>query len=169
MGRKGGTVTVEIVEARAREHLAVAAELFRAYWRAEPDDLCFADFERELAGLPGVYAPPHGRLLLALVDRRPGGCVGVCASANVGEAEIRRLYVVPQCRGAGLGRRLAEAALAAARELGYARVRLTTRAHMEAARALYRTLGFREVEPRPGSDEPFAMAAEFGTRAGEAA
>lgn len=135
---------VEIVEARTPEHLAMVAELFRAYARAEPDALCFADFAREVAGLPGAYAPPAGRLLLALDGGAAAGCVGVCASATPGEAEIRRLYVEPRWRGAGLGRRLAEAALEWARAAGYRTVGLETRAHMAAARALYRRLGFAD-------------------------
>ena len=116
-------------------------------------DLSFQDFERELAGLPGDYAPPGGALLLARLDGLPVGCVALRRlEPSVGE--LKRLYVRPGNRGLGLGRTLAEAAIATARELAYRRLRLDTTPEMAAARELYRSLGFREIGPyRPNPVE----------------
>ncbi|TLM98328.1 MAG: GNAT family N-acetyltransferase, partial [Actinobacteria bacterium] len=101
--------------------------------------------------LPGVYAPPAGRLLVALApDGSPAGVIGVRCFDNADPevAEVKRLYVRPTARGAGLGRTLALAALDAARELGYREARLTTLPDsMDSALRMYRTLGFVESEP----------------------
>ena len=102
--------------------------------------LDFQDFERELAELPGAYAPPSGALLLSR------GCVALRPLDDT-TCELKRLYVRPQARGGGLGRRLAEAAVAEARRLGYTRMRLDTVPGMETAQALYEQLGFRETAP----------------------
>jgi GNAT superfamily N-acetyltransferase len=116
--------------------------LFRQYAASLPFSLDFQDFDLELAGLPGAYAPPRGALLLA----RGAGCVGL-RPLDETTCELKRLYVEPSARGSGLGRRLAEAAILEARRLGYARMRLDTVAGMDAALALYEQLGFREIPP----------------------
>jgi ribosomal protein S18 acetylase RimI-like enzyme len=121
--------------------------LFRAYAGALPFSLDFQNFAAELAGLPVPYVPPGGCLLLA---RREGAAIGVVALKPLGAgiAEIKRLYVVEEARGIGVGRRLAEHAVAAASAKGYQRVRLDThRPSMKAAMALYRRLGFTEIPP----------------------
>jgi len=127
--------------------IETARRLLRAYADGLPFSLDFQNFAGELAGLPTPYAPPAGCLLLA---RRDGAAVGVVGlkPLAVGIAEIKRLYVVDEARGAGVGRRLAERALEAAAAKAYERVRLDThRPTMSAAMALYRRLGFIEIAP----------------------
>jgi len=136
-----------IEEASDAGDIEIARRLFRAYADALPFSLEFQNFAAELAGLPAPYTPPAGCLLLA---REKGMAVGVVAlkPLAVGIAEVKRLYVVPQARGAGIGRVLAERAVAAASARGYERVRLDTHASsMSAAIALYRRLGFVEIPP----------------------
>lgn len=123
--------------------------------------LCFQGFAAELASLPGEYAPPRGRLLLARVGGAPAGCVAL-QGLDSGTAELKRLYVRPQFRHDGLGRALAEAACAEARKLGYARARLDTLPSMREAIALYRSLGFLEI---PAYRENPASGALFLERA----
>jgi len=129
------------------EDIATVRRLFRAYADSLPFSLEFQNFAAELAGLPAPYAPPAGCLLLA---RERGTAIGIVALKPFapGIAEVKRLYVVPEARGAGVGRLLAERAVAAASLKGYERVRLDThRPSMSAAIALYRRLGFVEIAP----------------------
>ncbi|MCK6478827.1 MAG: GNAT family N-acetyltransferase [Planctomycetes bacterium] len=107
-------------------------------------DLSFQDFSREVGDLAAAYGPPGGDFLLAEEDGRFLGCAGLRRFSE-GVGEMKRLYAVPAARGRGAGRLLAEGIVAAARERGYARLRLDTLPSMEAARALYRSLGFREI------------------------
>jgi ribosomal protein S18 acetylase RimI-like enzyme len=125
---------------------ADARPLFHEYAASLSFDLGFQDFESEVDSLPGEYSPPDGGLLLARVDGKVEGCVAVRQFCT-GVCELKRLYVRPSARGLGLGRLLTEAALELATDLGYGLIRLDTTPEMAAAHELYRTLGFREIEP----------------------
>jgi len=128
-----------------------ARALLREYRDAVGGTLCFAGYEQELRGLPGEYAPPGGRLLVArLDDGTLAGC-GALRRLEPGVAELKRMWTRPAVRGQGVARAVAVALLEAARAAGYRRVRLETLDGMEAAQALYRSLGFREVAPAPGA------------------
>jgi carbonic anhydrase len=140
------TVSPQIVEASSGERCAIIRELFTEYANSLEIDLCFQNFKEELARLPGEYGPPGGRLFLALQDAAPAGCVGVRQIA-AGICEMKRLYVRPSLRGTGLGRSLALAAVDAARQLGYQRMRLDTLASMKPAIALYESLSFHRIDP----------------------
>jgi ribosomal protein S18 acetylase RimI-like enzyme len=132
-------------EARTPEDFAQVGRLFRAYADWLGVDLCFQGFERELAELPGGYAAPAGRLLIAEVGRDVVGCVGL-RPLEPGVCEMKRLWVAPGFGGRGIGRALAESVVAAARDIGYERMRLDTiPARMPAAQHLYASLGFREI------------------------
>jgi GNAT superfamily N-acetyltransferase len=120
--------------------------LLRAYAASLPFELDFQDFDRELAELPGAYAPPRGALLVARVGGEAIGCVAVRPLTG-DTCEMKRLFVLPAARGTGLGRRLAVAIVTEARRLGYARMRLDTTPGMETAQALYEELGFEEIAP----------------------
>lgn len=125
-------------------------EIFREYADSLGIDLCFQQFDEELAALPGDYDAPRGALLMATVDGELAGCCALRPLDNAdypNASEMKRLYVRKVFRNFGLGRQLAEATLDAARQAGYACVLLDTLDNMEAARALYEELGFREIPP----------------------
>lgn len=126
--------------------MATVRALFREYADWLGIDLAFQDFDAELAGLPGDYAPPAGRLLLGEVDGRAAGCVGLRPLEH-GVGEVKRLYLRPAFQGRGLGRRLAETLVAESRTIGYRALRLDTLARLTAANTLYASLGFRPIPP----------------------
>ncbi|HEY1459953.1 MAG TPA: GNAT family N-acetyltransferase [Casimicrobiaceae bacterium] len=135
-----------IHQADSPEDIEQARALFLEYAQWLGVDLCFQDFSRELAELPGAYAPPSGRILLAAVNTSAFGCVALRAlDDRVGE--VKRMYVQPARRGEGWGRQLAVAIVAQARFIGYRELVLDTLSRLTSARALYAELGFSECAP----------------------
>jgi GNAT superfamily N-acetyltransferase len=130
--------------------------LLREYAAWLEVDLCFQNFEQELAGLPGDYAPPRGRLLIA----EGAGCVALRAIDSE-VCEMKRLYLRPEHRGSGLGRRLVQAIIDEARSAGYRRMRLDTMPKMDSAQRLYASLGFREIAAYRYNPEPGARFLEL--------
>ena len=146
----GPTPRIQLVTSADPNLLGAVREIFQEYADSLPIDLCFQNFEQELADLPGDYAPPRGALWLAHVGTQLAGCCALRPLDNVdypNACEMKRLYVRPGFRGFGLGRTLAEAALENARIADYDCVLLDTLDDMESARALYEELGFHEVPP----------------------
>lgn len=148
---------VAVTEARTPGAIAAARALILEYQASLGLDLGFQHFDDEIAALATMYGPPEGALYLATLDGVPVGCVGVRPFAPVsGCCEMKRLYVAPEARGHGLGRRLAQQSMTAARALGYTHMRLDTLPAMQDAQRLYGALGFREIaayrhSPVPGT------------------
>ena len=150
--------TPVLIEAADAREYAAAGALFREYAAEINIDLCFQDFAAELTRLAEIYGPPSGCLLLAIEPGRPGGAssggaalagtpvgCGALRRLSAERSELKRLYVRPQARGTKLGRMIAEALIARARELGYSCVLLDTLRAMITAQSLYRSLGFKET------------------------
>jgi len=151
---------IQIVDAHEPPLVATARGLFEEYSRGVGVDLCFQNFSKELAELPGDYRPPRGALLAALVDGTAAGCIALHAwDADV--AEMKRLYVRPTARGSGLGRELTLATIDRARSAGYRRLRLDTLPSMQTAITLYRSLGFTEIPPYRQNPVPGSLFFEL--------
>ena len=146
-------MTAAIRDAATAADIALARALFIEYAEWLAVDLCFQGFERELATLPGAYARPRGRLLLAGIPGEAFGCIALRPLDSEGDGapvpigEVKRLYVRPAARGGGWGRALAEALIAEAQAIGYCELKLDTLEWMTEARALYGRLGFHECAP----------------------
>ncbi len=140
------TTTIDIRPAELPRDLPEVRRLFREYADGLDIDLGFQGFEAELADLPGKYAPPAGRILLAWRGTEAVGCVAL-RPVDDRTCEMKRLYLRPDARGGRLGRRLAERLCDEARAAGYARMCLDTIPSMAAAVALYTALGFKPTEP----------------------
>jgi GNAT superfamily N-acetyltransferase len=140
----------KIIEATSQEDIEQVRMLFAEYRAELVVEPCFQSFDQEIASLPGSYAPPGGKLLLAKVVGQPVGCIGLRAFPADGACEMKRLYVRPPFRGDKVGRQLAERIVQEARNLGYRSMRLDSHpATMAPAVRMYRKLGFREVNPDP--------------------
>ena len=136
-----------IVPAESATDLDTVRKLLLEYWENRNLELYVFNFDRELAGLPGDYAPPDGRLFLAYWDNEPAGCVAL-RKLEPDICEMKRLYLQPKFRGKRIGRILAEFIINEGRGLGYKRMRLDTiQTNMQEAIALYRQLGFTEIAP----------------------
>jgi GNAT superfamily N-acetyltransferase len=149
--------------ADAPEDLEAVRVLFAEYaalLRETHGQCCLADFDQELAELPGAYGPPDGRLLVAAVGAEAAGCVGL-RKLGAGICEMKRLYVRPAFRGLGIARGLTAAVIAEARRAGFARMCLDTLPAMTEARALYQALGFRPVPPYLDRHVPEALCFEL--------
>ncbi len=141
-----------IMQADTPGHIAIVREFMLEYARWLEFNLCFQGFEEELRTLPGKYAVPDGRLLLAFWDGRAAGIGALRPLAESGMCEMKRLYIRPEFRGKGIARAMAEKLIEEACRIGYKAMRLdTVRGKMDAAISLYRDLGFQETEPYYGT------------------
>lgn len=154
---------MRIQNADSPEFIDIVRILFREYEAGTKVDLCFQGFEKELAGLPGEYARPRGRLLLAFDADEIAGC-GALRHLHDNVCEMKRLYVRPAYRGKAIGASLACALIENAKAAGYATMRLDTMPSMTRAIALYRSLGFREIEAYRFNPVPGALFFELGLR-----
>jgi ribosomal protein S18 acetylase RimI-like enzyme len=150
----------DIVHAHHSAYAETVRALFTEYAASLDFALCFQDFVRELDTLPGKYAPPDGCLLMATQDGSHAGCVAL-RKIEDDVCEMKRLYVRPEFRHLKLGRALAQAVIDEARRIGYKRMRLDTVSSMQAAIALYRSLGFHEIAAYTQNPVPGAIFMEL--------
>ncbi len=152
---------LQILQANTAQNLEFARALFKEYSASLGFDLDFQNFKEELANLPGDYAPPGGRLLIALWREQLSGCVAL-RKLEDRICEMKRLYVRPQFRSKGIGKTLAEAIIKKARKINYTHMRLDTISSMDRARALYLSLGFKEIAPYRNNPIEGAAFMELG-------
>jgi putative acetyltransferase len=156
---------LRIVPALSEETISQARNLFREYATTIGVEVCLADFEREIASLPGSYAPPDGKLLLAIKESAGNSteAIGCIALRELGSdaCEMKRLYVRPAFRGSGAGGELIRLLIAEARTIGYQRMLLDTLPSMKEAHKLYRRLGFREIPSYQKNPIPEALFFEL--------
>ena len=152
---------MKLIQTGTSEQIELARELFKDYEVALGISLCFQNFEKELAELPGDYTPPDGRLILAFDDGELAGCVAL-RKLNDGICEMKRLFVRPAFQGKGLGRNLIDSIIREAKAIGYERMRLDTLPlQMNKAIALYRAIGFQEIDPYYANPVPGALFMEL--------
>jgi len=151
---------VEFTFAESTELLSIVQELFKEYACSLDFDLCFQNFDKELAELPGEYAPPDGRLIVAINETKVVGCVALRKIID-GICEMKRLYVRPAYRGKGIGRELVRAIIGEAEKICYTHMRLDTVPAMKEAIGLYRSTGFYEIEPYRNNPVEGAMFLEL--------
>ena len=155
-----------LVQVQSGPDVDLARGLFREYQRSLNVDLCFQDFEQELATLPGEYAPPFGRLFLLYEDNDLAGCVAL-RKIDDETCEMKRLFVRPDFRGRQLGKRLAEAVIDESRVIGYKRMKLDTLPIMTTAITMYRSLGFKPTSPYRHNPVPGALFMELDLSAAQ--
>jgi len=157
-------VAMNLIQAQSAEQIDEARRLFRQYADWLQIDLCFQNFEKELAELPGEYVPPGGRLLLAYDNSEVAGCIAL-RRLDERTCEMKRLFVREQFRGQGLGPRLITVIIEEAKQIGYERMRLDTLPpKMNDAIALYRSYGFTEIAPYYKNPVPGALFMELDLR-----
>jgi len=139
-------MSIDIVKAMSKRDINIIRELFQEYADSLGFSLDFQHFNKELNSLPGDYAPPEGCLLLAYAGNQVVGCVGL-RKISKGICEMKRMYVRKKYRGKGIGRKLANKINKEARRIGYERMRLDTISTMVEAIHLYKSMGFKEIEP----------------------
>jgi len=137
---------IKYIFAESEEHLLIIKKLFTEYASRLDFNLDFQNFEKEVAELPGEYAPPEGRLIIALCDDEAIGCVALRKFAN-GICEMKRLYVRPPFRGKGIGRELVKIIIHEGKKIGYKKMLLDTVPSMKEAITLYQSIGFHEIPP----------------------
>lgn len=139
---------LKIIHAESPEHIVAARAMIEEYAAHLGFNLCFQGFEEEMRTMPGKYARPQGRLLLALWDERLAGVIALRPLQENGLCEMKRLFVRPEFRGHAIGRALAERLIVEAKEIGYTRMQLdTVPGRMDQAITMYRELGFKETAP----------------------
>ncbi len=139
------TATSKLTQARTADDIKHARSLFEEYAAGLGVSLCFQNFDQEVANLPGDYAPPSGRLLLARVGDEVAGCIAL-RRLDDSICEMKRLYIRPGSRGKGLGGKMVDAILNEAKMIGYSKMRLDTMpGKMDEAIKLYRSIGFKEI------------------------
>lgn len=149
-------MSIALSQAATPEDWRIARAMIEEYAASLGVDLCFQGFDEEMARIADEYSPPRGALLLAKEGEAVVGCVGLRPHGGAGDCEMKRMYVPPAGRGRGVGRRLAEAIVTEARKAGYTRMLLDTLPQLQAAQALYISMGFREIpqyrhNPVPGA------------------
>ena len=159
---------IHIVPVLSDETLSQARDLFREYATIPGVAPCVEDFGKEVAALPGSYAPPSGRLLLAVQEisgnsDEPAGC-GALRKFDQDTCEMKRVFVRPAFRGLGAGRELVVELISEARSIGYQRMLLDTLPTMKEAHKLYRTFGFREISCYQKAPIPGALFFELALR-----
>lgn len=137
---------MDIIKADSEKHIGYVRDLFLEYAGSLEFDLCFQDFDNELKTLPGGYAPPAGALLLAMHRGIPAGCVALRKLSGT-ICELKRLYVRNDFRNMKIGWKLTSEIVNEAKKLGYRSMRLDTLPSMERAVSLYRSMGFKEIDP----------------------
>ena len=159
----GDDGAIQVVQAVTEKQLSVTRELFVEYAKSLNIDLCFQNFDKEVSGLPGEYALPHGRLLLATLESTIAGCVAL-KRIDDEVCEMKRLYVRSEFRGKGIGRKLTMDTMGQARAIGYKQIRLDTLPLMKEAIALYQSLGFKLIAPFRDLPVPGALFMQANLR-----
>lgn len=158
-------IALQIVDGESAERLRDVRELFAEYWSSFGFTPCFQQFDRELAGLPGAYSRPGGRLAVAIVDGTAAGCIAL-RRIDREACEMKRLYVRPAFRGTGLGSALVRRLVAEARSIGYAILFADTMPVMTRALEMYRRMGFEEIAPYAEDATPGAVYLRLRLRPG---
>ncbi len=137
---------IRYIEAHTKDYISTVHELFLEYASVLRFNLCFQDFDKELADLPGDYTPPEGRLYLVYDNDQVAGCIALRKFSEA-VCEMKRMYVRPVFRGKGIGKGLGLMIIEEAKKIGYKAMRLDTLPSMQGAISIYRSLGFKEIEP----------------------